>query len=179
MNKIEKDFNTFHKILQDELQRKQTMTINEFKSYEPLFNQDQKSEQLTELANEFFKRIDPYSPISIVDNISNEEIIRLPPIFFPLQAINNDNKDSINKFYSLIQSDLPRLKSEGIQHYIKAFAKSQISKENKALVTQYKDTFSSCYDKLREKYSTKDKVEIDQDIAQNIEISEIDGIDWD
>ena len=178
MKNIKKDFEAFHDFLEKDSERRQTMSIEEFTKYENLFRHNKKSEDLKDLSEKFFLRIDPYLPVKIMDG--DEILFTLPPIFFPLKTLSSKNKDSMQKFYNLINSDLPRIRSEGVQEYLKTLAKNQLTKDNKDMISQYKKIYLEGINSIKKLYKNKNK-DNDNNLTKTFikDIENIDGIGWD
>jgi len=104
---------------------------SEFKKYEILFKKHQNSEnldtdKLSALSKEFLLRINPYRPIHIVDDTSNNVILTLPPIFIPVKEIKSSFDNAFKKEQSiLLNSNIPKHTTEAMKNIVTLIASSQ------------------------------------------------------
>ena len=104
---------------------------SEFKRYEILFKKHQNPEnldtdKLSALSKEFLLRINPYRPIHIVDDTSNNVILTLPPIFIPVKEIKSSFDNAFKKEQSiLLNSNIPKHTTEAMKNIVTLIASSQ------------------------------------------------------
>lgn len=72
-------------ILEEELEKKNIITVNEFAPFAKLYSKEAKANspglEMEELAKKFQERFDLFGPIRIVDNSTFEEVLVLPNLF--------------------------------------------------------------------------------------------------
>lgn len=198
-NELSKDYQNIknlmenlHFELQSRLQKQNTFTISEFNEYLPLFSSSSlKSysiENLIELSSDFFSKIDPYSEIQVIDDITNEIIITLPPIFLPVAKIAT-NQDNINILESFKSSnnivDIVQ-KNKSIYNYATELVQQQLSEEHKSIIREYKQKTKKAIETITQ-YLSKSNNEKDISLSDNNDTDTIslhsieneENIEWD
>lgn len=180
MRGLVRQFELLAKELQKTEQSKQYITIYEFLNYEPLFNksklQEYDPEELRELSNDFFQRIDPFNSIKVIDENQNI-LFELPPIFFPLSPISSQNKTDVNKFHNLHKSQIPKFQEEGMLVYLKSLAESQLDQRKKDIISQYKQKVKECYNTLKSKLKNG-SINIDNTEQEDEGVIDDSGLEW-
>jgi hypothetical protein len=147
---------------------KQKITLYEFRKYEPLYqkNSGLTNEELIELSKDFYKTIDKFSPIFITDESKEKVLFTLPAPFVPVNVVNNKYTNLINKARLMMESDLPKYKSEGYKLYTLLMTKSQLEDEEfLKKIKLYKEMYKECEKKLLNKNkSSSNTDEVDEDL---------------
>ena len=110
---IDKLYATFVK----EAEHDTVMTESEFAPFRPLFDvqtaararkmqlsEDEETEIGT-LSEDFYRRVNPYRPIHIVDDLTGNERFVLPPLFTSLSSLNSNYNYIVDSFAQATQAD--------------------------------------------------------------------------
>ena len=131
-------FEMYDSILEAATRRKNILTLSEFKKYEPIYkkvevkdignpNEQRRLEELQNLSNEFYNRVDPYNEITVVDDYNPDKVIMvLPKIYTSFNPLKQGHESSLMEFDRL--TNIPYrndLKEEGVNKLITAIALSQ------------------------------------------------------
>jgi hypothetical protein len=129
------------------------LTREEFAKFEPLFRKDTivTDEDIRELTEEFFVRIDPYLPINILEG--EKVILTLPAVFLPMKKTKD--KTVVDTNINSISSDNVRFASKAVNDYSSAILLAQF--DNNSKFEEYKESTAQYLEEFNEKYSTEEK----------------------
>lgn len=119
------------KVALDEFDIKRNrITIGDFQKFVSLFNKEQSSkmskDEINKLSAEFSRKFDLYNPIFVVDH-NDIVLFEIPQMFMPIESVDINHVNAVDKFRSDINSDIPKYVSEGVDTLLLALLKSQRS----------------------------------------------------
>lgn len=148
--------------LDNYLKSKNTLTVEEFKEFYPLFKKDQleqmDEQQRAELSDRYAERIDLFTEVNIVQQTETgefETVMTLPPMFTRTSVVNETSIDGVNPvdFYSTAMKDdknpVSQLPEKATLYMSSTLNKALI--ENKDKYKEEFDKFANIMDELSEK----------------------------
>lgn len=144
-----KKFKAMYDALEKKLESGNTFTSKSFKKYEPLFQKEsreivdsfmfssdpdekealaEKIRELDELTDEFYKRIDPFRNIKIVDE-DGELILELPTNFFNTKAIEDDEDNTVAANVNLSGLE-PKHRDGAFNRMLETWSDNQMDEKN-------------------------------------------------
>lgn len=144
---------------------------SEFKKYEVLFRKPGNTENINEdelmdLSKEFLLRINPYKPIHILDDNSDEVLLTLPPIFIPVKEIKSEYDNAFKKEQAtLLKSNIPKYTTEAMKNMVTLIASSQGKN-----ISEYKDRvreYKKITNKLRDDFNELKSQNLKEESEEN------------
>lgn len=147
-----KNMQTLNRILKEKDNEPNTMTLQEFDKYIPMFYSpdrltEEELEYTKEISKEFAKKVDLYKSLQIT--LNGEVILEFPAKLTPTRDIDLKYVNSVDKFNKMSRSDVPRYRAEACNEMITSFLLSQLPDDNLDRIRKNKTEYIRLETKLK------------------------------
>jgi hypothetical protein len=167
LQKATREVSEMYKVFKEEIDIDTVITRSEFSKYEVLFSKEalqdcvarkmsmDETNDLRELSQEYYRRVNPQRPVHVVDDYSKEELFALPPIYTRLRPLEGEHAGIIDIYNGVYDSKrdgggvIMEMKKQEVDNVLyQTFANTQNIQELKQSMNQFETLAKDFHEKV-------------------------------